>query len=151
VSAKPSSAVADHTPAYAGQSLGLPEHGSGSVAPMGRRLAALVIDWLACYLIMSAINRTPAFGAPSAHGLTTQYWALLLLFAELWLPTALIGMSFGKRLAGIRVIRTGGSRPGLRWGLLRTVLLFCVVPPWLSDRDLRGLHDRAADTVVVRL
>lgn len=151
MSAKSSSVRRDHTPAYAGQSLGLPEHGPGAVAPLSRRLAALVIDWLACYLIMSAITRTPAFGAPSAHAMTAQFWALLLLFAELWLPTALIGMSFGKRLLGIRVIRVGGGSPGLGWGLLRTVLLFFVVPPWLSDRDLRGLHDRAADTVVVRL
>lgn len=151
MSAKSSNVLADHTPAYRGQSLGLPEQGSGSIAPMGRRFLALVIDWLACYLIMSAITRTPAFGGPSAHAMTTQIWATLLLFAELWLPTALIGMSFGKRLAGIRVIRTGGGRPGLGWGLVRTILLFCVVPPCLSDRDLRGLHDRAADTVVVRL
>jgi len=25
------------------------------------------------------------------------------------------------------------------------------VPPLLSDRDLRGLHDRATDTIVVRM
>jgi len=118
---------------------------------MGRRFAALVIDWIACYLIMSAITRTPAFGGPGAHAMTAQSWATLLLFAELWLPTALIGMSFGKRLVGIRVIRADGGRPGLGWGFLRTILLFCVVPPLLSDRDHRGLHDRAANTIVVRL
>jgi hypothetical protein len=26
-----------------------------------------------------------------------------------------------------------------------------VIPPLLTDRDLRGLHDRASDTIVVRL
>jgi hypothetical protein len=26
-----------------------------------------------------------------------------------------------------------------------------VVPPLLTDRDLRGLHDRATDTIVVRM
>jgi uncharacterized RDD family membrane protein YckC len=26
-----------------------------------------------------------------------------------------------------------------------------VIPPLMSDRDLRGLHDRAANTVVVRV
>jgi hypothetical protein len=31
------------------------------------------------------------------------------------------------------------------------VLLLFVVPALLSDRDLRGLHDRAADTIVVRM
>ena len=119
---------------------------------MGRRFLALLIDWLACYLIVAAVTRTPVFGGtPNAHAMTAQYWATLVLFAELWLPTALSGLTFGKRLMGIRVIRTGGGRPGLGWALLRTVLLFCVIPPCLSDRDLRGLHDRAADTIVVRM
>ena len=70
---------------------------------------------------------------------------------EIYLLTAISGLTVGKRLLGIRVIRTDGGRPGFGWALLRTVLLFFVVPPLLSDRDLRGLHDRAADTIVVRM
>ena len=61
------------------------------------------------------------------------------------------GLTVGKRLLGLRTIRTDGSSPGFRWAALRTLLLVCVIPACLSDRDLRGLHDRAADTVVVRL
>jgi hypothetical protein len=34
---------------------------------------------------------------------------------------------------------------------VRTALLLTVVPPLLTDRDLRGLHDRASDTIVVRI
>jgi hypothetical protein len=34
---------------YPGETLGLPEHGSGSLANMGRRLAALLVDWLMAY------------------------------------------------------------------------------------------------------
>jgi hypothetical protein len=26
-----------------------------------------------------------------------------------------------------------------------------VIPPLLTDRDLRGMHDRASDTVVIRM
>jgi len=26
-----------------------------------------------------------------------------------------------------------------------------VIPPLITDRDLRGLHDRAANTIVIRL
>jgi len=48
-------------------------------------------------------------------------------------------------------MRTGGGRPGFGWALLRTVLLLFVVPALLCDRDLRGLHDRATDTIVVRM
>jgi hypothetical protein len=40
---------------------------------------------------------------------------------------------------------------GLVAGLLRTVLLLLVVPPLVLDRDLRGLHDKAARTVVLRM
>src|ERR1700740_775910 len=32
-----------------GEALGLPEHGPGSLARMGRRLAALLVDWLLAY------------------------------------------------------------------------------------------------------
>src|SRR5690606_24457686 len=33
---------------YPGERLGLPEEGSGSVSGWGRRIAALVIDWMIC-------------------------------------------------------------------------------------------------------
>ena len=53
---------------------------------------------------------------------------------------------------GIRVIdfSTGGPI-GFGWALVRTAILLTVVPPLLTDRDLRGLHDRAANTIVVRI
>ena len=57
----------------------------------------------------------------------------------------------GKRLLGIRTIRTNGTLPGFKWAALRTLLLLSVVPACLTDRDQRGLHDRAADMIVVRL
>ena len=44
-----------------------------------------------------------------------------------------------------------GKPVGLLWGLVRTVLLLTVIPPLVTDRDLRGLHDRAANTIVIRL
>jgi len=123
-----------------------------SVAPMGRRLAALVLDWVLVELIVSAVTRhSIVSGTQDAHYFTTMYWTLLAFGLEVWLLTAISGITVGKRLLGIRVIRTGGGRPGFGWALLRTVLLFFVVPPLLSDRDLRGLHDRATDTIVVRM
>ncbi len=50
----------------------------------------------------------------------------------------------------IGVARLDGAMVGPLWGLVRTLLLLTVIPPLLSDRDLRGMHDRAANTVVVR-
>jgi len=65
--------------------------------------------------------------------------------------TALGGSTVGKRLVGIRTVRVGGGPVGFGWALVRTAILLTVVPPLLTDRDLRGLHDRAASTVVVRI
>jgi uncharacterized RDD family membrane protein YckC len=122
-----------------------------SVAPMGRRLLALIIDWLLCYLIASSIVRHNILTVTDAHYQDAQWAALLLFVVEVYLLTAVSGLTVGKRLLGIRAIRTDGSAPGFRWAALRTLLLICVIPACLSDRDLRGLHDRAADTIVVRI
>jgi uncharacterized RDD family membrane protein YckC len=143
--------VADDTPAYPGKRFGLPADGPMSVAPMGRRLAALIIDWVLCYLIASGIVRHNVFVVNDARYQDANLVALLLFAVEVYLLTAVSGLTVGKRLLGIRAIRTDGGAPGFKWAALRTLLLLCVVPACLSDRDLRGLHDRAADTVVVRI
>jgi uncharacterized RDD family membrane protein YckC len=52
---------------------------------------------------------------------------------------------------GIRVVRLDGKPVGFGWALVRTLLLLAVIPPLVTDRDLRGLHDRAANTIVIRL
>jgi uncharacterized RDD family membrane protein YckC len=124
--------------AYPGQRFGLPERGPMSVASMGSRVLALFIDWLLSMLIAYWLTRS-------------QFWTIAVFAVETYLLTALTGMTVGKRLAGIRVMRTGGGRVGFGWALVRTAILLTAIPPLLSDRDLRGLHDRAADTIVVRL
>jgi uncharacterized RDD family membrane protein YckC len=123
---------------FPGERFGLPETGSGSVASMGRRLLALLADWLLCMVIALAAFRS-------------QFWTLPLFAVETYLLTALTGVTVGKRLLGIRVVRLSGRPVGFVWALVRTALLLTVVPALITDRDLRGLHDRAADTVVVRI
>jgi hypothetical protein len=126
------------TEAYPGQQFGLPERGPGSVATMGRRVVALFIDWLLSMLI--------------AYWLTkSQYWTIAVFAVEVYILTALGGITVGKRLVGIRAVRIGGGPIGFGWALVRTAILLTVVPPLLTDRDLRGLHDRAANTIVVRI
>jgi uncharacterized RDD family membrane protein YckC len=143
--------VADDTPAYPGKRFGLPQDGPMSVAPMGRRLIALIVDWVLCYLIASSLVRHNVFTVTDARYQDAQWAALLLFVVEVYLLTSVSGLTVGKRLLGIRTIRTDGSVPGFKWAALRTALLVCVIPACLSDRDLRGLHDRAADTIVVRI
>jgi uncharacterized RDD family membrane protein YckC len=126
--------------------------GPMSVAPMGRRLIALIVDWLLCSLIVSSITGHILFGnAQDPHYFAAQYGTLVLYTLEVYLLTAISGLTVGKRLLGIRAIRTDGSNPGFKWAALRTLLLLFIIPACLTDRDLRGLHDRAADTIVVRL
>jgi uncharacterized RDD family membrane protein YckC len=123
---------------YPGQQFGLPEHGPGSVSNMLRRLAALFIDWVLSMAI--------------AYGLThSQFWTIAVFAVEVWVLTALTGLTVGKRLVGIRVVRIGGGPIGFGWALVRTAILLTVIPPLLTDRDLRGMHDRAANTIVVRI
>jgi uncharacterized RDD family membrane protein YckC len=124
---------------YPGEDLGLPEEGPRSVARMGRRIAALFVDWLLCLLITASFTR---------HA---EYLTIAVFAAEVWLLTALTGFTVGKRLLGIRVARLDGKPVGFGWALVRTILLLTVVLPLISDADLRGLHDRAANTVVIRV
>ena len=126
---------------YPGQQFGLPEEGPRSVAGVGRRLGALVIDWLACLAISLAVFHTQR---------ATQLGTYILFGAEIWLLTALTGYTLGMRVLGLRVARIDGKPVGLGMGLLRTVLLLLVVPALVLDKDLRGLHDRAARTIVIR-
>ena len=144
--------MADDTPDYPGKQFGLPIAGPLSVAPMGRRLVALIVDWVLCYLIVSAVTAHRIFsGATDSHYSAASWGTLALFVFEVYLLTAVSGLTVGKRLLSIRVIRTHGGPPGFKWAALRTVLLLFVIPACLTDRDGRGLHDRAADTIVVRI
>lgn len=125
---------------YPGERFGLPEQGPRSVAGMGRRVLALLVDWLLCLLIAQAFFR----------GGDVTVFTLLIFAAEVYLLTALTGFTVGKRVFGIRVARLDGKPVGFLWALVRTLLLLAVVPALVTDRDLRGLHDRAANTIVIR-
>jgi uncharacterized RDD family membrane protein YckC len=108
------------------------------VAGVGRRLGALLIDWLLCEAIAVA-----AFHS--------QFLTIAVFAVETYLLTALTGFTVGKRLLGLRVVRLDGRPVGLIWSLVRTLLFLAVVPPLVFDVDLRGLHDKAAHTVVIRI
>jgi hypothetical protein len=141
-----------------GTRLGLPAAGSGSLAPLGRRLVALIIDWFACQLIAFAF--LPA---------DVQAGATLAIFAlENVLLVGTVGGTLGHRLLGIRVRRVAAPRllvqhpsapapdpgpdvpPNLFLALVRTVLLCLVIPAVVWDADGRGLHDRTAGTAIIR-
>ncbi|MET7568913.1 RDD family protein [Streptomyces sp. NPDC005492] len=126
---------------YRGEQLGLPEEGPGSIARPGRRFGALAVDWGLCLLI--------AYGLlTDGYGQATGNWALLVFFL---LGTLTVGFTPGKRLFGLRVVALDTGRPSPLRALLRTALLCVAVPALIWDRDGRGLHDRLAKTVEVRV
>ena len=124
-----------------------------SAAPMGRRLLALIVDWLLCALIVSSLTGHVLFGsAADHHYFAAQYGTLRLFVLEVYLLTAISGLTVGKRI--FRHPRRSASTaapPGFKWAAVRTLLLLFVIPACITDRDLRGLHDRAANTIVVRM
>jgi uncharacterized RDD family membrane protein YckC len=131
---------------YAGERLGLPQEGPRSVAGMGRRLGALFIDWGIALLIVSPFTGHRAF-APGSN----SPWVLAVFAAEYIVLVSLVGRTIGMRLCGIGIMRLDGGRVAFPWVVVRTILLLLVVPAVIYDRDRRGLHDKAADCVVVRL
>jgi len=139
--------VGSNTPSrYPGERLGRPQEGSGSVGRLGRRLLGIAVDWLLSWLVARA------FLAP------LQGWGpLLVLFVEHTLLIGTAGFSIGHRIAGLRVVAVDGpnSPDGAPAGplraLLRSALLCLALPPLIWDSDQRGLHDKLAGTVVVRI
>lgn len=127
---------------YPGERLGLPQTGSLSVARIGRRVAAICVDWLLALLLTRLVP------------VESQYIALVNLgiFAIMQvLFIATLGGSIGHRLLGLRVITLTGSWPGFLKPLVRTLLLCIVVPVLVWDSDQRAFHDKIAGTVLVRV
>lgn len=122
---------------WAGKRLGLPETGPGSLAKMGRRVLALSIDWAVSLLFSQAF-----FGGENTA--TLSFFML-----QQWLLVATTGNSFGHLIAGIKVRKLDGTHVGLVPALLRIGLILLVIPAAIWDSDNRGLHDKAAKTVLV--
>ena len=123
----------------------LPGELPGEVAGLGRRLAAIAIDWFAAIGVSLLVFRDVAYGSLESSV------AILLIFAlELIVLTWLIGCSFGQRLLGVTVVRTDGSRLSLGRVVVRTLLICLVIPAVVIDAYGRGLHDRVVDSVAIR-
>jgi uncharacterized RDD family membrane protein YckC len=142
--------MSDSTPGsvhdYPGERFGLPRDGVSSVAGLGRRLAALTIDWLLGYLVAMLLVGADALGTPGFSWIVLGVWFLLTAA-----PVAVFGASAGMTALGIRVASIDSAAViGVPRAVLRTALIAVVVPPLIRDDDGRGLHDRAARTIVVR-
>ncbi|MEY2773059.1 MAG: hypothetical protein RJB51_480 [Actinomycetota bacterium] len=130
---------------YPGQRFGLPKQGIGSVARMGRRIIALMIDWIAAILVTHLVFPDLVYGSEVFAAATLGIFA-----AQVFLLTATTGASFGYKLSGIRLISISPAPITFLKVLARTALLCLVVPALIWDRDGRGLHDKAVGTITMR-
>ncbi|WP_194892390.1 RDD family protein [Catenulispora pinisilvae] len=127
---------------YSGQRFGLPQTGPGSMAPVGRRLAALVIDWAIAYGVAYLLVGDRLFQSG-------QFAALSLLAVMYLVGLSISGSTFGMAILGLRVSSDQGTRATPYKIAMRTVLLFLVIPAVVWDADGRGLHDRVARTMII--
>ncbi len=114
---------------------------------LGRRMSALMVDWLACYFIVAASAGGLGKMAPN------RSWTVLaLFFAEVAILSALQGASLGHRIFGIKIIRfaDGGAITPVQ-ALIRSALLVTVIFAITFDENGRGMHERFSGSVLTRV
>jgi uncharacterized RDD family membrane protein YckC len=113
---------------------------------LGRRFAALMVDWLACYFIVTAST-----GGVGAMAPNRSLSVLALFFVEIAILSALQGATLGHRLFGIRIIRfaDGGAISPVQ-ALIRSALLVTVIFAVTFDENGRGIHERLSGSVLTR-
>lgn len=131
---------------HPGERFGMPAEGSGSMARMGRRMAALVTDWLIAYGI-AALGKT--LGLVSGSWLN---WVVLIVWFVLGVASVrLFGFSPGQYLLGLRVASVDNRlHVGTGRAAARGALIALVIPALFTDEDGRGIQDRLTATAVVR-
>ena len=114
---------------------------------LARRLAAISLDWLACYAIVAALSGGIGQMEPNKSPIT-----LGLFFVEVWVLTSLTGASLGQKIFGLRVVRfADGSAVSPVQALVRTFFLVLVVTAVTYDENGRGIHERISGTVLIRV
>ncbi|HEY2795377.1 MAG TPA: RDD family protein [Micromonosporaceae bacterium] len=111
-------------------------------ADLARRFGALVVDWILCVLIagfFAAPRQAP--WAPSVV-LIIEYAFFIGLFAQ----------TPGMFITRIRCVSVhDGGRIGIVLAFIRGFLLALVVPALIMDGQRRGLHDKAASSMMVAI
>lgn len=131
---------------YPGQALGLPETGPRSLARMGRRLAALLIDWLIAYGL-AGLGIT--LGIITTGTLSTA--VLVIWFVLGVLAVRLFEFTPGQFALGLMVVPVDNRlHVGTGRAIVRGLLIALVIPPLFTDSDGRGVQDRLTATAVVR-
>jgi uncharacterized RDD family membrane protein YckC len=116
------------------------------LAGFGRRVLALLIDWLIAYGL-------------AALGMSLGWWSMAMLSTAvlaIWLVLGAVSVrlfSFtpGQLALGLMVVSVDNRQHvGIGRAVVRGVLVALVVPPLFADSDGRGIQDRLTNTAVVR-
>jgi len=109
-------------------------------ASIGRRFGALLIDWILCVLIAGAFGDT-------RH---SPWLAPSILVLEYTLFVGFFTQTPGMWLTRIRCVSfPDGNAIGAIRALLRGLLLALLIPALIMDALGRGLHDKAAGSIMV--
>jgi len=131
---------------YPGERLGLPERGPRSLARLGRRFAALLVDWLLSYGL-AALGMT--LGLVSPRLLSSAVLVIWLVLGVV--AVRLFEFTPGQFALGLRVASVDERlHVGVGRAAVRGALIAFVIPALFMDVDGRGLQDRLTGTAVVR-
>jgi uncharacterized RDD family membrane protein YckC len=116
------------------------------LAGFGRRVLALLIDWLIAYGL-------------AALGMSLGWWSTAMLSTAvlaIWfvlgaVSVRLFSFTPGQLALGLMVVSVDNRQHiGIGRAVVRVVLVALVVPPLFTDSDGRGIQDRLTNTAVVR-
>jgi uncharacterized RDD family membrane protein YckC len=117
-----------------------------TLAGFGRRVLALLIDWLIAYGL-------------AALGMSLGWWSTAMLSTAvlaIWfvlgaVSVRLFSFTPGQLALGLMVVSVDNRQHiGIGRAVVRGVLVALVVPPLFADSDGRGIQDRLTNTAVVR-
>lgn len=112
-----------------------------TVPSLAKRFGALFVDWILCLLVSGFFVDLRA----------ATWEPLAVLVAEYALFIGVFTQTPGMRIAKIRCVDAVTGRPiGVPRAALRGLLLCLVIPGLIMDRERRGLHDKAARSVIVQ-
>ncbi|OHV03406.1 RDD family protein [Mycobacterium talmoniae] len=141
----PGSAEPGPPTGYPGERLGLPEHGPGSLAPLGRRLLALLADWLLAY---GLAGLGLAFGVVTPTGLPLAVLVVWLILGAV--SVRLFSFTPGQLVCGLQVASVDQRGVGIGRAAVRGALIALVIPALFVNADGRGFQDQVTHTAVVR-
>jgi uncharacterized RDD family membrane protein YckC len=115
---------------------------------MGRRVGALLLDWLLAYGLAGLGLVAGLYAATMLATAVLAIWLVLGVIA-----VRLFGFTPGQFALGLAVVRVEHGRllhVGVGRAIARGLLIALVIPALFTDSDGRGLHDRITGTAVVR-